>query len=333
METNSETSGQTILDLKNVNKVFKYDLLKPKQTVIKNLTCSFPTGACTGLLGHNGAGKTTSIRLILGLLKPDSGTILFQNQQITTAAKARIGYMPEVNKLAAGLTVEEILNHHLLIFMPQEYRTAASRREAIARKLQEVNLTVHRGKKVGKLSKGMGRRLAWAQATIHNPKLLILDEPSSGLDPLGRSEMLTWIGDEKKKGTSIILCTHELAQISLLCDQFHLLKKGELVMTSLPEIAAATGEGCTLYDWSQRYAVHVSGIDEQMVAKIATERKLKSPARMRQAGMSAVLCFNSYETAAAWVSELIAAGCMILKFAEEMVLTEEDVAVYYRNEG
>lgn len=333
METNIEASKQAILDLRNVTKVFKYDLLKPKQTVIQNLTCRFPDGACTGLLGHNGAGKTTTIRLILGLLKPDAGSILFQNHKITTAAKAQIGYMPEVNKLAAGLTVEEILYHHLLIFMPEQFRTAAARKDAVTKKLKEVNLTAHKGKKVGKLSKGMGRRLAWAQATIHSPKLLILDEPSSGLDPLGRSEMLGWIGEEKKKGTSIILCTHELAQISSLCDHFHLLKKGLLVMTSLPDVAATTGEGCTLYDWAQKYAVHVSGIGESQVAKMAAEKKLKKPARLRQAGMSAVLGFDSYENAAVWVSELIAAGCMILKFAEEMVLTEEDVAVYYRNEG
>ncbi len=332
METESQPSAP-ILDLQNVRKVFKYDILKPKQTIIKNLSCSFPTGTCTGLLGHNGAGKTITIRLILGLLRPDSGTIVFEGKKIGTSAKAAIGYMPEVNKLPAGLTVEEVLSHHLAVFMPEEFKTSAARREAVTKKIEEVQLSKHRSKKIGKLSKGMARRVAWAQATIHQPRLLILDEPSSGLDPLGRSEMLSWISEEKKRGTSIILCTHELTQISLLCDQFHLLKSGELVMTSLPETAKRAESECILYDWQQKYAVHVSGFDRNLANKISADRRLTPPARIKETGMSAVLGFDSYETASAWVRELMSAGCMILKFSEEFVLTEDDIAKFYRNEA
>ncbi len=332
METELQSSAP-ILDIQNVSKVFKYDILKPKHTVIKNLSCAFLTGSCTGLLGHNGAGKTTTIRLILGLLKPDAGTIHFQGKKIGTAAKTAIGYMPEVNKLPAGLTVEEVLSHHLAVFMPEQFKSGAARKEAVTRKIEEVQLTRHRSKKIGKLSKGMARRVAWAQATIHQPKLLILDEPSSGLDPLGRSEMLTWISEEKRRGTSIILCTHELTQISQLCDQFHLLKKGELVMTSLPEAAKTAGSNCVLYDWQQKYAVHVSGLDKQLVTKISNERRLSAPARIKETGMSAVLGFDSYEAASSWVKELMNAGCMILKFAEEFVLNDDDIVHFYRNEA
>ncbi len=332
MEIESQSSAP-ILDLQNVRKVFKYDILKPKQTVIKNLSCAFPTGTCTGLLGHNGAGKTTTIRLILGLLKPDAGSIIFEGKKIGTEAKAAIGYMPEINKLPGGLTVEEVLNHHLSVFMPEQFKNSAARKDAVTKKIEEVQLSKHRGKKIGKLSKGMARRVAWAQATIHQPRLLILDEPSSGLDPLGRSEMLNWISEEKKRGTSIILCTHELTQISFLCDHFHLLKRGELVMTSMPDAAKSAGPGCILYDWQQKYAVHVSGLDKNLVDKISTERRLTKPARIKETGMSAVLGFDSYETASAWVRELMSAGCMILKFSEEFVLTEEDIANFYRNEA
>lgn len=330
--TDNMPAGSAILELNNVTKVFKYDILKPRQTAVKALSCQFPEGSCTGLLGHNGAGKTTTIRLILGLLKPDEGSILYRNKKISTESKATIGYMPEVNKLAGGLTCEEVLHHHLRLYAPAEYKDSASRRKAVDRKLEEVNLSAHRKKKVGKLSKGMGRRLAWAQATIHDPMLLILDEPSSGLDPLGRSEMLEWIAAEKNRGTSIILCTHELAQISHLCDQFHVLKRGQLVMTSIADSAAKAGEGCRLYDWGQKYALHVSGVDETSIVAMARERQLPQPQRIRQAGLSAVLGFDSYEQASQWMREMLAAGCMILKFSEEMVLTEADVAVYYRNE-
>jgi ABC-2 type transport system ATP-binding protein len=332
VETESQPSG-SILEIQNVRKVFKYDIFKPKQMVIKNLSCSFPTGTCTGLLGHNGAGKTTTIRLILGLLKPDAGTISFEGKKISTATKAAIGYMPEVNKLPAGLTVDEVLSHHLSVFMPDQFKNKKERKDAVSKKIEEVQLTKHRGKKIGKLSKGMARRVAWAQATIHQPKLLILDEPSSGLDPLGRSEMLGWISAEKKRGTSIILCTHELAQISLLCDHFHLLKKGELVMTSLPESAKKTGPECILYDWQQKYAVHVSGLDKNLVDKICNERHMLKPVRIKETGMSAVLGFDTYESASSWVRELIDAGCVVLKFAEELVLTEDDITTLYRNEA
>jgi ABC-2 type transport system ATP-binding protein len=330
--TDAKPAGSPILELTHVTKVFKYDILKPRQTAVNNLSCQFPEGACTGLLGHNGAGKTTTIRLILGLLKPDEGAITYRDQKITTEAKASIGYMPEVNKLAGGLTCEEVLHHHLRLYAPAEYADRAARRKAVDRKLEEVNLTAHRKKKVGKLSKGMGRRLAWAQATIHDPKLLILDEPSSGLDPLGRVEMLEWIAAEKNRGTSIILCTHELAQISYLCDQFHVLRRGQLVMTSIADSATKAGSDCRLYDWGQKYALHVSGVDEASINALARQQQLQQPQRIRQAGMSAVLGFDSYELAAQWMRAMLAAGCMILKFSEEMVLTEDDVAVYYRNE-
>jgi ABC-type multidrug transport system ATPase subunit len=173
VETESQSSAP-ILDIQNVSKVFKYDILKPKQTVIKNLSCSFPTGSCTGLLGHNGAGKTTTIRLILGLLKPDTGTINFEGKKIGTSAKSAIGYMPEVNKLPAGLTVEEVLSNHLAVFMPDQFKSRASRKAEVTRKIEEIHLANHRRKKIGKLSKGMARRVAWAQATIHQPKLLLM---------------------------------------------------------------------------------------------------------------------------------------------------------------
>jgi len=259
--------------------------------------------------------------------------INFEGNKINTDAKAAIGYMPEVNKLPAGLTVEEVLNHHLSVFMPDQMKNKSARRQAVDQKIEEVQLTKHRSKKIGKLSKGMARRVAWAQATIHQPRLLILDEPSSGLDPLGRSEMLAWISEEKKRGTSIILCTHELTQISLLCDHFHLLKKGELVMTSLPESAKHAGPTCVLYDWQQKYSVHVSGLDRNLVSTISSERRIEIPSHVKETGMSAVLGFDSYELASSWVRELMNAGCMILKFSEELVLTEDDVAKFYRNEA
>ena len=104
-------------------------------------------------------------------------------------------------------------------------------------------------------------------------------------------------------------------------------------MTSLPEAAKTAGSNCVLYDWQQKYAVHVSGLDKQLVTKISNERRLSAPARIKETGMSAVLGFDSYEAASSWVKELMNAGCMILKFAEEFVLNDDDIVHFYRNEA
>lgn len=318
------------LELIGVSKIFKNDLLKKKQLAVDNLTCRFASGSCTGLLGHNGAGKTTSIRMILGLTFPDSGKILFEGKPLTTESKRYIGYMPEVNKLPGALTPSELLLQQLRLYRPTFALQRGSIKTLVDESLVKVGLDLHRHKKVRHLSKGMARRLAWALATIHKPRLLILDEPSSGLDPLGRQQMLQWIEEVKKEGTSILLCTHELAQIQTLCDELHVLRRGKLVFSA--NRLGANRDGLKS-DWRQRYCLHVSGADEGALTQIGVRHGLKPWSSFKTEGYLTVIGFDDYADAAAWLSQCLALGLIMIRFGDETLLGETELLRYFSGEA
>jgi len=320
------------LELIGVRKVFRSDLMKGPQVAIDGLSCRFLSGECTGLLGHNGAGKTTTIRLILGLVRPDGGQILFEGHPLTTKDKHFIGYMPEVNKLPAGLTPEEILKHQLQLFAPPGLRSGADRRAAVDAKLAEVSLTEHRKKRIGHLSKGMARRLAWAQATIHLPRLLILDEPSSGLDPLGRRRMLSWIEAEKRRGTSILLCTHELHQVATLCDEFVVLRRGHLALSSHGDGGASAQMGAN-GGGRQRYNIQVSGLDEAGLRRLSSAEDLPDFVEVKHEGFLAMLSFADYEGSARWLGALLAKGYVVTRFGDESSLGEDELMRFFEGEN
>jgi ABC-type multidrug transport system ATPase subunit len=308
-----------VLELQNVRKVFRSDLLRAKQVAVDGISCTFTAGRCTGLLGHNGAGKTTTLRLILGILSPDRGAVLFEGKPLGVNERRHVGYMPEVNRLPQALTPEELLDHQLQLFAPPAVEGRAARRAAVAAMLAATGLAEHRRRRIGHLSKGMARRLAWASATIHRPRLLVLDEPSSGLDPVGRRQMLAWIEAEKGRGTSIVLCTHELLQVAALCDDFHVLRRGKLVLTSDKAAKAPHGE------WAQRYNIHVSGLSPEALERFGDERGLPPPAGVRRSGFLAVIGLAQYQDAARWLAALIAGGYVVTRFGDETFLGEDEL--------
>jgi ABC-2 type transport system ATP-binding protein len=170
------------------------------------------------------------------------------------------------------------------------------------------------------MSKGMARRLAWAQATIHSPRLLILDEPSSGLDPLGRREMLGWIEQEKRRGTTILLCTHELAQVQSLCDQIYVLNRGKLVFASA---TVPSGD-----QQAQRLVVRVSGVDAAALERLAA--RLPPWTAMHEEGFVRALTFSDYAAASAWLAALLAQGHVVTRFGDEASLGEEELLPFYK---
>lgn len=214
------------LSVKNVSKIYSSDLLKKSVKAVDDLSFNVREGECTGFLGHNGAGKTTTIKMILGLTKENSGKVLFKNSPIDKETKSKIGYMAEINKLPQHLSCYEALKYHCMLF------GLKNEKELIELKLREVQLWEHKSKKLKDLSKGMGRRISWAMATVHSPELLILDEPFSGLDPKGRILIEKLINKQKSQGISILLCTHEIDAISRICDNFYIINKGKLVFDS-----------------------------------------------------------------------------------------------------
>ncbi len=224
-----------ILELVKVNKTFSQDLLKPRHKALIDVSCSFEQGTAIAILGHNGAGKTTSLRTILGLIKPDSGQILFEGHPIKDEDRRQIGYMPETNKLAGELKVWELLYFHLNLYKPELDKK--EKMSLVESHLESVGLIKKKDAKIRMLSKGLGRRLAWAMASIHEPKVLILDEPYTGMDPLGRMELSSWIQNSLKKGISILMTTHDLKSASSLCSKMIVFREGRIIYQGTPQLA------------------------------------------------------------------------------------------------
>jgi ABC-2 type transport system ATP-binding protein len=319
-ETPATLPEGPLLQIEQVRKVFRPDVFKPAQVALAGLSMALRRGQCTALLGPNGAGKTTTIRLILGLIAPDSGRVLFTGRPMSTASKQYIGYMPETAKLPASLQVAEVLRHQLLLFAPPHATTAKQRRQCVEATLAEVGLSQHAHKRIGRLSKGMARRLAWAQATIHRPQLLILDEPASGLDPLARRSMLGWIQAEKSRGTTILLCTHEMLQVSALCDDYVVLRRGHLVASG--QVAASTG-----------VSLSVSGLGETGLSRFALTEELPPWRALRQDGFLAELSFVDYDGAAMWAAALLRKGYVVTRFGDDYRAIEEQLLSYYLEEA
>lgn len=312
---------QNILEIKNISKAYKKDLFKKNTEVLHGLSCSFPKGKTTGLLGHNGAGKTTTIKLILGLIYPDNGDILFEGTPIKRKNRKLLGYMPETNKLPINLTVLELL-HGQFSINQLEALSGEKFKKRIETKLKEIQLWEHRHKRIKNLSKGMGRRISWAIASIHNPELLILDEPFSGLDPLGRYHMNQWILNEKQKGTSIVLCTHELNHIDELCDEVYIMQDGNIIYSSLSPDETDSVE-------NTQYTLQVSGTTQKALLKMKKDLTLNPWHKIHQEGFSSTLTFSDYESASAWLEACFIKNIFIINFNSTSRFSSQNLIKYF----
>jgi len=214
-----------IVTVKNVTKIFRDFWGRPKAKAVDNVSFDVYQGEIFGILGPNGSGKTTLLKMILGLLHPTRGVIkVFGKHPRDVQTKSRIGYLPEESYLYRYLDARETLDFFGRLFsIPQPER---SRR--IEQLLEMVGLAKVRARAVGEFSKGMQRRVGLAQALINDPDLVILDEPTSGLDPIGCREMKDLILLLAKRGKTIILSSHLLADVEDLCDRIMILYGGKI---------------------------------------------------------------------------------------------------------
>ncbi len=316
--------SDNILEIKNLTKIFSNDLLKRKQSAITDLTCHFPQGKCTGLLGHNAAGKTSTIRGILGLLKPSQGEILFKGKPLDQKMRRYIGYMPETNKLAGNLSPAEVLKSHMSIFRPPKI-SSNQYKDICNAKLKEVGLWDHRNKLISKLSKGMGRRLAWAQATIHSPELIILDEPFSGLDPLGRQHMATWIKEIKNSGASIILCTHELWALFNLCDEYHILKNSKLVYSTIDPYHGQDDHEPV----ETEFILELSGTSSSEIQKLLELHRLPSWRKYLTEGYLQKLFFDDWTETKKWLQIITETDIMVVGFHQSRQQEEDRILTFF----
>ncbi len=196
-----------------------------KHLVLDNLNLNVKAGEIYGLLGPNGAGKTTTINLICNLLKPDKGTIKINEQLISKKTRNLLGIAPQDNLLYPSLTCEENLDFFGKIYGIRQKII----KKQIAATLASVNLLERAKTPVGLLSGGMQRRMNIAVALIHQPKLLILDEPTTGLDIESRYDIWQLIENLRKAGITILLTTHFLDEAQKLCQQIGIMKQGKIV--------------------------------------------------------------------------------------------------------
>jgi ABC-2 type transport system ATP-binding protein len=204
---------------------------KRMRRALDSLTLQVEEGEVFGFLGPNGAGKTTTLKLLIGLIFPTAGTARIQGHSIDDVRMHRdIGYLPEQPYFYDYLTARELLDYYARF---SDY-SAAERRERVERFLERVGLASAGNVQLRKYSKGMLQRAGIAQAILHDPQVIFLDEPMSGLDPVGRHEVRDIILDLKKQGRTIFFSTHILSDAEMLCDRVAVLSGGKLQGVGAP---------------------------------------------------------------------------------------------------
>ncbi len=216
---------ETVLETRDLTKVFKDFWYRDKVRAVDNVSIQVGSGEVFGLLGPNGSGKSTVVKLALGLLRPTKGFVaVFGRPARSYRNKGRIGYMPEESYLYRYLDAEATLDFYGKLYnLPR-----AERKKRTQALLKMVGLTGARRRPIKEYSKGMARRIGLAQALIGDPELVFLDEPTTGLDPIGTREIKDLIIDLKNRGKTIFLCSHLLADVEDVCDRIAILYGGKV---------------------------------------------------------------------------------------------------------
>jgi ABC-2 type transport system ATP-binding protein len=225
--------SQSALVLSGIRKAFA------GHVAVQGLSLQVPRGAIFGLLGPNGAGKTTTLRMVMNILAPDAGAIEILGQPADHAARDRIGYMPEERGLYPRMVLED-----QLVFMAAI--KGLGRREALERIgpwLERLGLSDWRRRKTNELSKGMQQKAQFIATVLHEPEILIVDEPMSGLDPVGMNVMREAILELQSTGTTIVLSSHQMDTVERLCDRVALINRGEKLLDgTVSEVKARHGK-------------------------------------------------------------------------------------------
>jgi ABC-2 type transport system ATP-binding protein len=219
-----ETNIQTMIRIQNVSK--KYRMVN----ALSDFTLEIPRGTIYGLIGPNGAGKTTLLRILAALISPSSGEVWFEDEEVTKAPsiiQRKVGYMPDFFGVYPDLTSAEYLEFYAGIHgIPRQ-----KRKRIIDDLLELVDLTNKRDELVETLSRGMKQRLCLARALVHDPDVLLLDEPASGLDPRARVELRELVRTLQSMGKTIVISSHILLELAEMCSDIAIIQGGRLVLS------------------------------------------------------------------------------------------------------
>jgi len=223
----NKSNNDIIIQTQGLTKTYRPPFSRTGKTALNNLTIDVRRGEIFGLVGPNGSGKTTTLKLLLGLIKPSAGSVtIFGRGPRDVAVKQRIGFLPDGPYFYDHLNSYEVLDFYGKLF---GYSTA-QREERIPKLLDAVGLNpTDRKRVIRTYSKGMVQRVGLAQALINDPEMLFLDEPTTGLDPIGARAMKDAILAQREQGKTVLLCSHLLADVQAICDRVAILSEGQLV--------------------------------------------------------------------------------------------------------
>lgn len=213
--------------LDHVSKDYPVNLRGQRLRAVDGLDLTVPAGSVYGLLGPNGGGKSTTLKLILGLIVPTRGQVrVFGHEAGSIEARRALGYLPELPHFPRFLTGRELIHHYGRLSGLPTRGLGVRVREMLA----WVRLEGSADRRVGTYSKGMLQRIGLAQALVHDPQLVILDEPAAGVDPLALADLSEVLGRLKQAGKTVLITTHQLASVETLCDRVALMHRGRLVV-------------------------------------------------------------------------------------------------------
>lgn len=253
-----------IVEIENLSKDYEVGFWKKRKVrALDDLNLRVESGQIFGFLGGNGAGKTTTIKILMSLLFPSSGSARILGKDIADVSmRSRIGYCPENPYFYDYLKASELMNYFGELFG----LNASQRKRKTEELLTKVGLDEKDwNKQLRKFSKGMLQRVGLAQSLINEPEIVFLDEPMSGLDPIGRREIRELIAELREKGTTVFMSTHILSDIEALCDNVAILRQGKLAATGkLDDLLTASGE-------RQTFEINVKNISAEILqAEIST---------------------------------------------------------------
>jgi len=273
------------------------------KVAVDNLSFSVAQGEMFGLIGPNGAGKTTTIRMMMDILKPDSGEVTILGEKLNEATKNRLGYLPEERGLYKKLKVIDSIVY-LASLKGVDRHSAEEKADEL---LNRTGMLPHKAKKIEELSRGMGQIIQFIVTIIHDPQLLVLDEPFAGLDPVNTELLKGMLADLRDRGKAVILSTHQMNQVEELCDRILMINNGQDVLYGdLSEIKARYRGNSVLLDFKGELG-EIPGVADKRTHKGYTELMLDDKTSAQQVLahlISRGMVINRFEVATPSLNEI-----------------------------
>ena len=273
------------------------------KVAVDNLSFSVAQDEMFGLIGPNGAGKTTTIRMMMDILRPDSGEVTILGEKLKEATKNRLGYLPEERGLYRKLKVLDSIVY-LASLKGMNGHSATEKADEL---LNQTGMSASKGKKIEELSRGMGQIIQFIVTIIHDPQLLVLDEPFAGLDPVNTELLKGMLADLRNQGKAIILSTHQMNQVEELCDRILMINNGQAILYGdLSEIKARYRGNSVLLDFEGELG-EITGATNRRIHKGYIELMLDdktTPQQVLADLMGRGMVINRFEVATPSLNEI-----------------------------